>query len=307
MTLADEIDKWKNKKILIIGPALVDMYIYGRADHISPDAPVPSVKIEKRGAFLGGIGRVLKYVKSLGGIPEVCTIIGKDYEGDFFLNKMSALKVDISGILVDDQIKTPQITKIKARNQHLLRLETDYSTDIRDSTIKNFLKIIETRSKDVNSIVILDYGVGGLFEDLFIQELLTRLKTHYKNIPIIVRPNSINYYLYEEVDLIKINLQKALEIFSIERTTETSVIIAAKKIINTSRAKNVLLNYLENDSILLSQDSEKVQKFSPILQDRIRSYVAVGSVIMAVLGLSLASGNSMEDTIKLALYSGALT
>ncbi|MBN1801157.1 MAG: hypothetical protein JW891_06590 [Candidatus Lokiarchaeota archaeon] len=307
MTLIDEINKWKNKKILIIGPALVDMYLYGRADHISPDAPVPSVKIEKRGAFLGGIGRVIKYVKSLGGIPVVCTIIGNDFEGNFFLNKIKDLNIDNSGILIDEQVKTPQITKIKARNQHMLRLETDYSTDIRESTIENFFKIIKSQPKDIASIIVLDYGVGGLFEDLFIQDLLNLLKIQFKNAPIVVRPNALNYYLYEEVDCIKMNLQKALDIFSIERTTETSVIIAAKKILNASKARNVLLNYLETDSILLSRDSEKVEKFAPILQDRIRSYVAVGSVIMAVLGLSFASKISIHDTIKLALYSAALT
>lgn len=307
MTLIDDINKWKNQKILIVGEALVDEYLYGRAEGISPDAPVPIVKLERTSAFLGGIGRVIKYVKSLGGILEVCTIVGEDYQGKLFLQKMKELKIDISGVMKDKNISTPQITKIKAMNQHMLRLETDYSSNIPDSIIKNFFHLVETRSKDLKAIIILDYGIGGLFNDLFIQSLLKVVKSAYKGIPIIARPNFSNYYIYEEIDLIKMNLQKALETFSIDTTNDTSISIVAKKILNSSKCKNVLLSYLESDSFLLFKNSEKITKINPILQERVRSYVAVGSVIMAVLGLSYAADLEVTDSVKLALYSAALT
>ncbi|MFX1384868.1 MAG: bifunctional heptose 7-phosphate kinase/heptose 1-phosphate adenyltransferase, partial [Promethearchaeota archaeon] len=291
MNLIEEIEQWKDKKVLIIGEALVDLYLYGRAETISPDAPVPCVKVDKRGAFLGGIGRVIKYVKSLGGLPVVCTIVGDDFEGNFFIKKMIELDISVSGIVVDKDIKTPQITKIKARNQHLLRLETDYTSDIQKSTIQKLFDVIKTASQknDIDSIIILDYGIGELFTDQFIQRLLIILKEHYPNIPIIARPNLSNYYIYEEIDLIKINLQKALEVFLIDCCTDTSVSIAGKKIINSSKSKNVLLSFLESDSYLFNKNSERMEKFNPILEDKIRSYVAVGSVIMATLGLSYAS------------------
>ncbi len=146
-----------------------------------------------------------------------------------------------------------------------------------------------------------------MFNDLFIQNLLRRLKDSYKNIPIIARPNFSNYYIYEEIDLIKMNLQKALETFSIDTTTDTSVSIVGKKILNSSKAKNVLLSYIESDSFLLFKNTEKTVKYKPILQERVRSYVAVGSVIMAVLGLSYASKTSITDVVKIALNSAALT
>ncbi|MFX1259941.1 MAG: PfkB family carbohydrate kinase, partial [Promethearchaeota archaeon] len=135
MAIIDEIKKWNNKKVLVIGEALIDKYIVGLANRISPDAPVPNIKVEENLSYLGAIGLVLKYIKSLGGIPEVCTIVGNDFEGDFFLKKVKELKIDSSGILIDENINTPQITRIKAMNQHLIRLETDYSNDISNSTI----------------------------------------------------------------------------------------------------------------------------------------------------------------------------
>ncbi|MFX1392116.1 MAG: bifunctional heptose 7-phosphate kinase/heptose 1-phosphate adenyltransferase [Promethearchaeota archaeon] len=306
MTLVEKID-FKNRKVLIIGEASIDKYIVGSANKISPDAPVPNIKIEENLSYIGGIGLPLQYIKSLGGIPEVCTIVGNDFEGDFFLKKIKELNINSSGIIIDDNIYTPQITRIRAMNQQILRLETDYSSDISESLIKEFFNIIETRSSDLESILILNYGIGGLFEDLFIQKLLIKLKETYKDIPIIARPDSSNYYLYENVDLIKMNLQKALQIFSIDCCTETSISIVGKKILNSAKCKNTLLSYLDSDSYLLSKDSEKVIIFNPVIQEPVRSYVSVGSVIMAILSLTYASGISVLDGVKLALFGSALS
>jgi rfaE bifunctional protein kinase chain/domain len=306
MALVDKID-FKDRKVLIVGEASIDKYIIGSANQISPDAPVPNIKIEENLNYIGGIGLALQFVKSLGGIPEVCTIVGKDYEGDFFLKRIKELNVDTSGVLTDDNIYTPQITRIKAMNQQVLRLDTDYSSDISDSIIKRFFDIIETRSSDIESILILNYGIGGLFKDIFIQNLLNKLKETYKNIPIIVRPDMSNYYIYEDVDLIKINLQKALQTFSIDCCNETSVSIVSKRILNSAKCKNVLLSYLDTESYLLSKDFEKLITFKPIIQSPVRSYISVGSVIMAILGLSFASKILVSDAIKIALFGAALS
>lgn len=307
MALIDEIYKWKNKKILIIGDTLIDKYIIGYSDRISPDAPVPNVKIENTNVYIGAIGLVLQYIQSLGGIPEICTIIGDDFEGEYFLKRIKELKVESSGILVDEKIKTPQITRIKAMNQHLLRLETDYNGKFSQEIRGKFEDIISNASQDVEAVLILDYGLEGIFEDLFIQKLIPLLKQKYQNVPIIVRPTKSNYFLYEDVDLIRMNLQKALDTFSIDCCNDTSIIIAGKRILKSSRCKNLLLNYLETESFLFSSEVEKVEKFNPILKQPVRSYVAVGSVIMAILGLSFASDIIVSNGVRIALHAAALT
>ncbi|MFX1419055.1 MAG: carbohydrate kinase, partial [Promethearchaeota archaeon] len=111
MALIDKISQWNDKKVLIIGDALIDKYIFGYTDRISPDAPVPNVKIENSDIYIGATGLVLQFIHSLGGIPEVCTIIGNDFEGDFFLRKIKELNLETSGILVDENVRTPQITR----------------------------------------------------------------------------------------------------------------------------------------------------------------------------------------------------
>jgi rfaE bifunctional protein kinase chain/domain len=306
MKLIEEIKNWKGKNVLIIGEALVDKYISGFADKISPDAPVPVVDVENTQTYLGGIGLVLQFVKSLGGNPKLCTVVGNDFEGQFFYGEIQKLIKDSSGIIVDDSIKTPQITRIKAMKQHLLRLETNYSQEISKKTIDNFLTKINNNFKDIDSILILNYGIGNLFEDVLVQELLGLLRDNF-DVPIIARPNLHNYYLYENVDLIKMTLHKALRALSIDCCTETSVSIVGKRILNATGSESVLLNDIESESYLIQKGFEKVKKFNSVLQNPVRSYVSAGSVIMASLGLSLASKISIENASEISLFAATLS
>ena len=303
MDITEQIDSWKGKKVLLIGEALIDKYIFGNADSISPDAPVPNVKISESKIYLGAIGLVLQYVRSLGGKPEICTILGNDYEGDFFKKELKELGISTQNILIDENINTPQITRIKAMGQHLLRLETDYSSELSPKTVNSFLNIIENLQESYDSIIILDYGAGELFQDVFIQELLKVLKDKFKNVPVIARPHTINYYLYENIDLIKINLQKALNQFSIDCCTDTSVSIVGKRILNSTRCNNLFLNYLETDSYLFTKNKERMETFKSLLKEPVRSYVAVGSAIMAVLGLTYSAKIPVSLGIEIAMHA----
>jgi rfaE bifunctional protein kinase chain/domain len=307
MDIYEQVDNWKGKRVLLIGEALTDRYIFGNAESISPDAPVPNVKISESKIHLGAIGLVLQYVRSLGGNPSICTILGKDYEGDFFYNELKKLNFSTENVIIDENITTPQITRIKAMGQHVLRLETDFSNELSPKSVKDLLSVIETHSNNYDSIVILDYGAGGLFQDVFIQQLLNILKNVCKDCPIIARPHTINYYLYENIDLLKINLQKALNQFSIDCCTETSVSIVGKRILNSTKCNNVFLNYLETDSYLFTKNKERVEVFNPILNQPVRSYVAVGSAIMAILGLAFAASIPVSQAIQSSLHAAVLS
>ena len=181
------------------------------------------------------------------------------------------------------------------------------ANELTSETTKSLLSVIENQAKNYDCILILDYGAGVLFQDVFIRELLHILKNECKDCPIIARPHIINYYLYEDIDLIKINLQKALNQFSIDCCNETSVSIVGKRILNSTRCKNVFLNYLETDSYLFTKNQEKVEIIKPILHQPVRSFVAVGSAIMAVLSLAFSANNPVLETIYTSLYAAGLS
>lgn len=307
MELIETTNNWKNKKIAIIGEALIDRYIFGNADSISPDAPVPNVRINKVENYIGAIGLVIQYIISLGGKVELFTLVGNDFEGEYFIKKIKGLGLRHSGILINEDMNTPQITRIKAMNQHLLRLETDVSIENIAEKGNEFLSIIESNMGDIDCIIILDYGATGLFNDSYIQLLLRSLKRDHSKVPIIARPNMSNYYIYENIDLLKINLQKALQNFAINCCNDTSVSIVGKRILSSTKSRAVFLNYLETESYLFLKDQEKVEKFKPFLNQPVRSFVAAGSSIMAVLGLAYASELNPINAVKTALYAAVLS
>ena len=112
-------------------------------------------------------------------------------------------------------------------NQHVLRLETDYRVGISNLIKKQFFELISSKSEDYDSILILDYGIG-LFQDKFVHDLLKKIRESY-NAPIIARPNFNNYYLYEGIDMIRLNLQKALQALSIECCNDRGLIFIGQK------------------------------------------------------------------------------
>jgi rfaE bifunctional protein kinase chain/domain len=307
MELIEATKSWKNKKIAIIGEALIDRYILGNADSISPDAPVPNVRISKVENYIGAIGLVLQYILSLGGKAEIFTMVGNDFEGEYFMKKIKELGLNLSGILINDDMNTPQITRIKAMNQHLLRLEAGDPVENITEKGNELLSVIETNMRDVDCIIVLDYGATGLFNDSYVQLLLKSLQKDHSNVPIIARPNTSNYYVYEDVTLLKINLQKALQNFSIDCCNDTSVNIAGKRILNSTKSGAIFLNYLESESYLFLKGKEKVEKFMPLIRQPVRSFVAVGSAIMAVLGLTYASGVDPVHAVKTSLHAAALS
>src|SRR5271157_4625692 len=98
MEASDYFPQVRNKRVLIIGDAMVDKYTSGTANRISPDAPVPVLDIEENQMFIGAVGLVVKYVQSLGGVVDLCTVVGPDFEGEFFSRELQNLNIGLKGV-----------------------------------------------------------------------------------------------------------------------------------------------------------------------------------------------------------------
>ncbi|MHA1728380.1 MAG: D-glycero-beta-D-manno-heptose-7-phosphate kinase, partial [Promethearchaeota archaeon] len=128
-------DVFKNKRILIIGDAIIDHYIYGSTTKLSPDAPVPLVDVSEEKHFIGSLGRVIEYVLKMNAWVDVVSCVGKDFEGQMFLEKMEDLKIKTDGIVQFGSF-TPKISRIISREQQLLRIEKKYN--LNRKSIKEF-------------------------------------------------------------------------------------------------------------------------------------------------------------------------
>ena len=184
-----------NKKILIIGDVMLDSYLFGNVERISPEAPVPIVDVIVKQDKLGGAANVASNIKNLGGTPIICSIIGRDQKGEIFINLLRKQKIETNYILQSDNRITTSKTRIIGNNHQMLRIDEEIKSDLGKDQ-KDFIltinKIFEI--EEINCILFQDYDKGIINEDV-----INRV-THKANslkIPIIVDPKKNNFSLYK--------------------------------------------------------------------------------------------------------------
>ena len=207
-TLVDIFTAFKKLKILVIGDVMLDAYIYGAVDRISPEAPVPVLNVKSRDQRLGGAANVALNVQSLGAIPILCSAIGEDVPGNEFLGLMTSSGLRIDGILRSAHRQTTRKNRVISGGHHLLRIDEEEDQPLN----KEEQKLLKTRVleiiNDCDAIIMEDYDKGCL-DQLLISEIMAeaqRLK-----IPVAVDPKKRNFLHFKGANLFKPNLKELNE------------------------------------------------------------------------------------------------
>lgn len=295
-------NEFRNKRIMVIGDAIIDHVIQGTTTKISPDAPVPLVDVSNEEHSVGSLARVIEYILKMGGDIEVVSCVGNDYESDFILKYFGNLNLGIKGVYKLDSV-TPKITRIISRDQQILRLEKRYTLNQETTKQLNLAteRFINEVIERIDSIVIVDYDLGFL-NPILISQILAIAKNYKKKV--IVRPETQKYYHYSQVDLMHLNRNNASNATGITPLNETCMHIIGKKILNSVHAKGVFIPWVEGDSYYFQSDS--VLRIPSLLKHRVRSHWGISSAILALLGLMSATDASLEETVKIAQIAGSL-
>ncbi len=290
---------------MIIGDAIVDKYIAGTTTRISPDAPVPVLDVEQKDLYVGAIGLLANYILTFGGIADICTVVGQDFEGDFLVKEFQKLNLGLKGIFKADSF-TPQVTRIKAKSQHLLRLEKRYEFKpaTREDVNLQIESFVAQSVKNTDLIVLLDYNSGVFTHN---NSLTSKIITTARQagVRVIARPDKNNYTLFTGVDVAKFNLYQAASLVGINSINETSVRIIATKLMNELQCKGLFLSYADADAYCL--DGDKFEVIPRFLAHRGISYVGVGSATLAILTLLTAAGAPLSLAATVASVAGALS
>ena len=155
-------EKFSHKTVLIVGDVMVDSYVWGRVDRISPEAPVPVVSVDGKEHRLGGAANVALNINSLGATPLLCSIIGNDETGNIFSGLMSSQGLDTRGLVVCPGRKTTSKTRVMSGAQHCLRIDDEVTTPIRNEQelllVEKIVSLITTTK--VDAIIFEDYDKG---------------------------------------------------------------------------------------------------------------------------------------------------
>ncbi len=246
---------FNNLNVLIIGDVMVDSYMWGKVNRISPEAPVPIVAVNKKERRLGGAANVALNIQALGANPILCSVIGVDYEGMAFLDLLRQQKLSQKGILKSRDRITTVKTRVIGNNSQLVRVDEETEDDITSDETQNLITLISyiIGHDKIDVIIFEDYN-KGLITPKLIQKVVELAKS--KGIPTCVDPKKKNFNAYKGVTLFKPNLkelreglkldvdgdninelQRAVSSFRVKQKLETALVtLADKGVITNSRS-----------------------------------------------------------------------
>jgi len=293
---------FNHQKILIIGDVMLDSYVWGNVERISPEAPVPVVQVKKKEKRLGGAGNVAKNIVALGAQPLLCTVIGDDLEGRYLLELLDERGISKEGVVSSES----RITTIKERflsgSQHILRVDEEQVHDLTIDEKRRLKKKIRKLLPETQAVIFEDYDKGILDKDIirFTIQLANELK-----IPTIVDPKRKNFNSYKHATLFKPNLKEIREGLKID--LEKDDINGLKEAVNILKMKlevdNILVT-LSDKGVLLSTNHH--DHFFPAHVRSISDVSGAGDTVVSIAALCYSLHLPPKFTAALSNLGGGI-
>ena len=289
-----------SKKVLVVGDAMIDAYMWGEINRMSPEAPVPVVEVKKHENRLGGAANVALNLQSMGATPILCSVIGNDSQSILFKELIQNANLSNKGLLTSKERRTTLKTRVIAENKHQLRIDEEDTHPITCET--EFLNLIQELIADVDVVILQDYNKGVLTAKV-IAKVIEIANT--KNIPTIVDPKKQNFLAYKNCTIFKPNLAEIKAGMNIDFNPDITQEIekAAADLRELLNAKGVLLT-LSGRGICINTKENFTH--TPAFKRNIIDVSGAGDTVIAVAALCLASNMNLNDLSVLSSLAGGL-
>jgi rfaE bifunctional protein kinase chain/domain len=289
------------KRIAVIGDLMLDRYFWGTVSRISPEAPVPVVEVDEESTRLGGAANVANNIASLGGVPLMIGVVGKDIGADILHNLVTGNGFPTGGIVVDESRPTTIKTRVIAHSQHVVRIDQEEKVDLNANTQARVLASLESQIASLDGIILEDYNKGVLTKGL-IKSVIKLAKDHKKTIT--VDPKFNNFFDYQGVSVFKPNRKETEEALGRPLHTFQDIETAARELFTRLNAENVLLTLGEKGMLLLERNGSLAH-----VETKTRNVADVsgaGDTVIATLTLAMVAGASVAESAALANYAGGI-
>jgi D-glycero-beta-D-manno-heptose-7-phosphate kinase len=300
--LAEIFHGFNSLKVLIVGDVMIDSYIWGNVERISPEAPIPVLRARKKEIRLGGAANVALNVQSLGALPIICSVIGDDPDSSSFIGLLNSRGISDKGI-----IKSPnRITTIKERymagSQHLLRVDTEEDNEIHEIEQAALIGRIHELLPKCHVVIFQDYDKGTLTEKVISDTIRMALEL---GIPTVVDPKKRNFLSYRNVTLFKPNLKEVKEGLKIDFDANDPKQLA--------HAMNMLMEILGASCSLLTLSDKGVyvddgneQHHLPAHLRTISDVSGAGDTVISIAGVCMAKKLPIKLMAELSNLGGGL-
>ncbi len=284
------ISAFPEAKILVVGDLILDKYLWGDVERISPEAPVPVVDVKKETVNLGGACNVAWNISSLNGNVYIAGVIGDDENGRILKYLLEDKK--INPILVKDRNRpTTEKTRVIAVSQQLMRIDREkkspVSIDIENQLIDEIDRIIDT----IDAVIVSDYGKGVITNRImdFLRE---------KEKPIFVDPKPKNVNLYKNITIMTPNRKEAYQLAQLD--SDYPVEEVGKVLMGKLNMKHLLITLSSEGMMLFNKNS--ITKI-PAKARKVFDVTGAGDTVISVLALAKVSGGDWEESASLANYA----
>lgn len=297
-------EDFKQQNVLVVGDVMMDAYLWGKVERISPEAPVPVVNVTKRENRLGGSANVALNLVELGAHPIICSVIGDDRIGEEMISLMKEKGMQTDGIVQSPTRMTTVKTRVISSHQQMLRIDEEISKPIskveEDLLIDVFKKIL--KSKTIHVVIFEDYNKGVLTENV-ISQLIKVCQEN--NIPTCVDPKKDNFFAFKKVSLFKPNLKELreglkLDIDLSKNTELTDAVLQLEK----ELGHEVSLITLSERGIYFKKGKE--ENIIPAHRRNIADVSGAGDSVIAVAALCMALKTELSFLAALSNLAGGL-
>jgi rfaE bifunctional protein kinase chain/domain len=288
-------EKFSNCKLLVVGDLMIDEYVWGDVNRISPEAPVPVVSVTREDYTLGGSGNVVNNLAALGAHILVAGVTGTDSGGTLMVQRFASMGVDAGGVVQDPRRPTTRKTRILGGSQQVLRIDRETRQDIAGETRKSIATYIQGAIPTVDAVLISDYGKGLLTPDL-LATIIQQARQHDK--PAIVDPKGLEFEKYRNAFLITPNKKEAGLAAGIEIVDPDTLDRAADTLFKKTGAQNLLITCGQEGMVLYEGSAGPYT-----IRSRARQVFDVsgaGDTVVAVTGLALSAGQTLREAAALA-------
>ena len=300
--ITEIFEAFNRLNVLIIGDVMLDSYIFGSVNRISPEAPVPVVNVNRRDVRLGGAGNVAINVKALGATPYLCSVVGDDADSEVLLQLLRENQLPIDGILKSDGRMTTVKQRILAGSQHVLRIDSEIDTPIHEEEEQRLIAKAIELAQSCDVIIFEDYDKGVLTKNT-IQAIVEWAKAHQK--PTIVDPKKRNFLHYAGVDIFKPNLKELREGLQIKINTSNITDLGnAVELAKQKLGVNGLLLTLSEKGVYINFKEENHHIDAHIRQ--IADVSGAGDTVVSIAAVCLAMSLSPKQIAEISNLGGGL-
>jgi rfaE bifunctional protein kinase chain/domain len=288
----------KGKRVAVVGDAMLDIYLRGDVDRISPEAPVPVVRVRERKLALGGAANVANNVVSVGAVCELVAAVGEDPAGATLREMLSEVRTDTRSLVSVDRPTTTK-TRVLARAHQLVRYDEEDDSDLAGDESELLMKAVRVAVESADAVVLQDYNKGVLVPRVIAQAIESAKSA---GIPVVVDPKYRNFFAYRGATIFKPNRRELESALGAEVDLDHPRALPAT--FDRLGVDHLLLTLGEEGMALLSADGEIGR--IPTTAREVYDVVGAGDTVTAYLAVMLAAGGSPAEAAVIANFAAGV-